>query len=195
MPWDLSSRLSPVSASNLGTVGSMGLMDELGYRLESPSGWRRLVVKSVAHEPLASVVRMSLRKLDELVLRVSGGRSTSAGLLTGFPVLLVTTQGAKSGQPRRVPLLAFPTSAGNLALLGTNFGQAKAPGWVHNIRANPDVIEIAWRDAHAKVTASRMSPEDSEQVWAAAIAAYPGYANYRTKAAHREISVFELHKA
>ena len=81
--------------------------------------------------------------------------------------------------------------ARNLALLGTNFGGERTPGWVHNLLANPDAV-AAWRDNRADVTAVELEPEQQEPIWETAIAAYPNYADYRQKAAHRTIRVFEL---
>ena len=47
-------------------------------------------------------------RLDNPVIRLSHGRTTLTSLLTGLPVVTLTTLGAKSGQPRRVPLVAIP---------------------------------------------------------------------------------------
>ena len=169
----------------------MGLMVDLGYVVSPQSGLRRRFVEVAAHEPLATFISKTATPLDRWMFKLSSGRVTSTALLTGFPVLWVTTIGAKSGQRREVPLLGIPTPDANLALFGTNFGQSNTPGWVHNIRANPDV-EIGWRDTATKATADLMSVDAAEPVWDTAAAAYPNYANYRKKAAHRSISVFEL---
>ena len=116
---------------------------------------------------------------------------TATSIVAGFPVLWVTTTGARSKQPRKVPLLGIPTPSRNLALLGTNFGGERTPSWVHNLVTHPEAI-AEWRDNTAHVTAIQLDPEQQEPIWETAIAAYPSYANYREQAGHRSIRVFEL---
>jgi deazaflavin-dependent oxidoreductase (nitroreductase family) len=170
----------------------MSLMHRLGYDPVTPqSGWRRGFVKAAAHEPLSSIIARTATPLDRLVLRGSSGGLTATSIMTGFPVLWLTTTGAITKQPRVVPLLGIPTPAGHLAVLGTNFGAEKTPGWVHNVIAHPELI-AAWRNNVAHVTAMPVPLQDQEPIWSAAIAAYPNYANYRARAAHRTIRVFEL---
>jgi len=125
------------------------------------------------------------------VLRSTGGRWTATALVAGFPVLWLTTTGARPHQPREVPLVGIPTPARNLAVLGTNRGGERTPGWVHNLIAHPEAVAV-WRDNRAEVTAVLVEPEAQEPIWETAIAAYPNFANYRSMAAHRTIRVFEL---
>jgi deazaflavin-dependent oxidoreductase (nitroreductase family) len=129
--------------------------------------------------------------LDRVVLRATSGRWTATALMAGFPVLWLATTGAKSKQSRQVPLLGIPTPSRNLAVLGTNFGGERTPGWVHNLVAHPEAF-AEWRDNSAAVTAVQLEPAQQEPIWETAIAAYPNYANYRVKAQHRPIRVFEL---
>lgn len=180
----------PVSPQRL-RLQTMGLMNDLGYQVEPQSGARRWFVETVVHEPMATLIAKTARPFDRWTFKLSSGRTTATALFTGFPVLWVTSIGAKSGQPREVPLLGIPTPDENLALFGTNFGQLNTPGWVFNVLANPDV-ELRWRDVTASASAHVMSEDAAEPVWETAAAAYPNYAKYRKKADHRTISVFEL---
>lgn len=173
------------------SVSSMSLMDMLGYTVVPQSGLRRRFSEVATNETMSALIARSAMPLDRLMLRVTAGRATATSFMTGFPVLWVTTTGARSGRPREVPLLGIPTPTRNLALLGTNFGGADTPGWVHNLLADPEAV-VAWRDNRAEVTAARLDPAQEEPVWEAAIAAYPNYANYRQRAAHRNIHAFEL---
>jgi deazaflavin-dependent oxidoreductase (nitroreductase family) len=72
--------------------------------------------------------------------KVSGGR-----VMRRFPggsqVVWITTLGRKSGQWRRTPLLGVPVETADFCgwgIAGSNAGQEKVPGWVFNVRANPD---------------------------------------------------------
>ena len=137
------------------------------------------------------VIAKSATPLDRLLLRTTSGRWTATALIAGFPVLWLTTIGAKSKQPRQVPLLGIPTPSRNLAVLGTNFGGERTPAWVHNLVSHPEAI-AEWRDFAAPVTAVQLEPEQQAPIWDTAIAAYPNYANYRANAEHRTVRVFEL---
>jgi hypothetical protein len=53
-----------------------------------------------------------LARIDRPVYRSTRGRDTFASLLSGIPVVMRTTTGARSGQPRKAPVLGLPTSEG-----------------------------------------------------------------------------------
>ena len=169
----------------------MSLMDTLGYTITPQSGLRGRFADLATNETMSALIARTATPLDRLMLRATGGRMTATSVVAGLPVLWVTTTGARSGHRRDVPLLGIPTPSRNLALLGTNFGGERTPGWVHNLLENPDAV-VAWRDNRADVTAVALEPEQQEPIWETAIAAYPNYADYRQKAAHRTIRVFEL---
>ena len=169
----------------------MPLMTALGYEIEPPTGLRRRFVEFASNEVVSAFFAKNALPIDKLVLRATSGRSSATALLAGFPVLWLTTTGAKSKQPRQVPLLGIPTPSRNLAVLGTNFGGERTPGWVHNLVVHPDAV-AQWRDNTAQVTAVQLEPEQQEPIWETAVTAYPGYARYRERANHRAIRVFEL---
>src|SRR5689334_16660316 len=77
-------------------------------------------------------------RMDRPVFRWTRGRHTVGSLLTGLPVVMLTTTGARSGQQRTVPILGLPTGDGGLAVIASNFGQPKQPGWFYNLRARPE---------------------------------------------------------
>ena len=66
--------------------------------------------------------------------RANGGKV--GGQFEGANLLLLTTTGAKSGQPRLAPLAYF-TIDGKTIIIGSKAGADTNPDWVHNLRANP----------------------------------------------------------
>ncbi len=58
------------------------------------------------------------------------------GPFAGADLLLLTTTGAKSGQPRLAPLAYF-TVDDKIIIVGSKAGADTDPDWVHNLRANP----------------------------------------------------------
>ena len=49
-----------------------------------------------------------LHRVDRLAFRLSRGRRTVTSVLSGLPVVMLTTTGARSGLARTVPVLGFP---------------------------------------------------------------------------------------
>ncbi|CAN7451067.1 nitroreductase/quinone reductase family protein [Mycolicibacterium frederiksbergense] len=77
---------------------------------------------------------------DDVVaeFRAKGGQV--GGDYAGHPLILLTTTGARSGEPRVVPLA--PNYRGDTLYL-SSFREDRDPDWFHNIRANPAVtVEI-----------------------------------------------------
>ncbi len=73
--------------------------------------------------------------------RANGGRIAR---FTDREILLLTTIGAKSGEPRLSPL-AYVTdgSPDRLVVFASHMGADHHPGWYHNLVANPEVtVEV-----------------------------------------------------
>ena len=131
-----------------------------------------------------------LHRIDRPVHRLTGGRYTFASLLAGIPVVMLTTTGAKSGQPRTVPVLGIPVRDG-VAIIASNFGQYRHPAWYHNLRAHP-VAEVVVDGIHRRVRAVEAEGEQRAEIWNEGLRVYPGFGQYERRASHRHISVFVL---
>lgn len=118
------------------------------------------------------------------------GRHTFASLVSGIPIVMLTTTGAKSGQPRCVPVLGIPGDHG-LAIIASNFGQHRHPGWYHNLRAHPEA-QLDVRGERRRVRAVEAHGELHQQIWQRGLRVYPGFGQYERRASHRDISVFVL---
>ncbi len=118
----------------------------------------------------------------------SGGTKGTTLRDTGLPVIIVTNTGNKTGAIRKTPLMRVKDGA-NYVLVGSQGGAPTDPVWVHNLRAQP-AVEI--RD-HTVVQPMRVREvkDDAERarLWAAAVAAFPPYAEYQKKTA-RMIPLF-----
>lgn len=111
------------------------------------------------------------------------------GQFEGANLLLLTTTGAKSGQPRLSPLAYFRVD-GKLLILGSFAGADVNPAWVHNLRANPSArVEIG--NESSDVTARELSPAERDELFGKITAVAPGFAEYQAKTT-RVIPVFEL---
>jgi deazaflavin-dependent oxidoreductase (nitroreductase family) len=117
---------------------------------------------------------------------------TVGGQFEGADLLLLTTTGAKSGQPRVSPLAYFRIDD-KLLIIGSFAGSDVNPAWVHNLRANPAArVEIG--NDSSDVTARELPSGERDELFGQITAAAPGFAEYQAKTT-RVIPVFELQPA
>jgi len=169
----------------------MGLADDLGYRHSTGNPVHRVGRWLGSTRIGGWIFSRTLRHLDDVVVRLSKGRHSAPGLLTGLAVLDLTTTGRKSGQPRTSHLIAAPYD-GTLALLGTNFGQESTPAWALNLETDP-YATVSYRGTSRHVVARPATALETEEIFTRAASFYAGYENYRQRiGGSRQIRVFVL---
>jgi deazaflavin-dependent oxidoreductase (nitroreductase family) len=168
----------------------MGLTAAIGYEIKPANAAQRAMQQVASSKPGAWAFSKVLHHADRRLYQWSKGRYTVPTILAGLPVLMVTTTGAKSGQERTMPLLAIPVGD-DLAIIGTNFGQARTPGWVYNLEADPHAT-VTYRDNAVAAVARRATDDEFDAAFAAASKVYPGYDKYRERISGREVRVFVL---
>ena len=121
----------------------------------------------------------------DLYERSGGSEGTT---LRGLDVIIVTSQGIKTGAIRKTPLMKV-VDGDNYVLVASRGGAPTHPLWYYNLRANPNV-EI--RDG-ANVYSIRVSevndPREKKRLWRRAVEAYPPYQDYQ-EGTTRSIPVF-----
>ena len=171
----------------------MGVLHDLGYEVKNANGLQRIMQAAASSRPGAWMFSKTLHQQDKVLFNATGGRLTVSSVLAGLPVVMVTTTGAKTGQSRAMPLLGIPVG-GDLAVIGSNYGQKSTPGWVYNLEADPSAV-VGCRDRTVAVVARQADEIEAGQVFELAGGVYPGYAKYRIRADHRVIKVFVLESA
>ena len=142
------------------------------------------------HKPVARIFSHLLPPIDRAVFRITGGRHMVTSVLAGFPMVVLTTIGAKSGQPRTTPLLALQDGA-SYVVIASSFGKPTDPAWYHNLRANPQVT--VKHGVHTGAYTARLAEGDERaRYWQMANAIYPGYSLYAERASNRMIPVVVL---
>lgn len=117
--------------------------------------------------------------------RATGGHVT--GRFAGRPLLLLTTTGARSGQPRITPL-NYSTDGDRLVVIASKGGSPTHPDWYRNLVAHPDVtIELGGETFQARATTAE-EPERS-QLFARQAAEMPFFAEYERTVTARQIPV------
>jgi deazaflavin-dependent oxidoreductase (nitroreductase family) len=134
--------------------------------------------------------RLEFNQKNIAEFRSSGGRIAS---FRGAPVLLLSTIGAKSGQPRTNPMMYLADDAyeGRVYVFASAAGADSDPAWFRNIvaQANNLTVEIGpdtlTADAEVLVEPAR------RQVYELQASRYPGFAAYQAKTS-RQIPVIAL---
>jgi deazaflavin-dependent oxidoreductase (nitroreductase family) len=107
----------------------------------------------------------------------------------GSKILLLTTKGRKSGEPRTTPLI-YENAGDAYVIVASKGGAPEHPGWYANLAKTPEV-ELQVRDevfpAHARVA----DGEERERLWKLAAEQWPAYDDYAKKT-DREIPIVVL---
>jgi F420H(2)-dependent quinone reductase len=117
----------------------------------------------------------------------SGG--TEGAELSGRPVIILTSVGAKTGKIRKTPLMRVEHD-GEYAVLASLGGAPKNPVWYYNLAANPQV-ELQDGAVKKDYQAREVSGAERATWWERAVATWPDYASYAEKTT-RTIPVFVL---
>jgi len=126
------------------------------------------------------------RNIEEF--RTNGGKV--GGQFEGFPLLILTSKGAKSGA-ERINLIGYFTFDDKVYIVGSAAGRDSSPAWVFNLRAHPDAHVEIGSDPPRPVTANELPRDERDRVYELVTQQAPGFAEYE-KRTDRVIPVFEL---
>ena len=121
--------------------------------------------------------------------RANGGKV--GGPFANVELLLLTTTGAKTGQPRVSPL-GYLRNDSELIIFGSYRGADVHPAWVHNLLVDPRA-QVELGPHSFDVTARELPPGEREAVWAQLLARAPVFGEYQAKTS-RVIPLFELNR-
>jgi deazaflavin-dependent oxidoreductase (nitroreductase family) len=123
---------------------------------DSPTGW----------------VRSHIREYVE-----SDGKE--GHLWRGYPALLLTTRGRKSGKLRRTALI-YGRDGKNYLLVASKGGAPTHPNWYLNLVERPEV-EIQVGADKFTARARTASPEEKPRLWKLMAEIFPQYDTYQAK--------------
>ncbi len=124
---------------------------------------RARLLQALASAPARRLLERTLPRLDRAVYRLTRGRTSLSGLVSGLPVVLLTTTGARTGRPREALLLA-QFNDDRIVVTAANWGGPRNPGWYHNLRAHPDAT-VTVRRVERPVVAHEAEGEERERLW------------------------------
>jgi deazaflavin-dependent oxidoreductase (nitroreductase family) len=124
-------------------------------------------------------------------LREHGGRASS-GPLEGQQMLVLTTTGAKSGEPREA-IVSFHEDGDKIVIAASKGGADENPSWYYNLVAHPEATVEIGADTfpvHATVTEGA----ERDRLWNDHVRALPQFGDYPSKT-DRVIPMIELEKS
>jgi deazaflavin-dependent oxidoreductase (nitroreductase family) len=147
------------------------------------------VVQKVAGSPaFAKVAPHVIPRVDRVLHRLTGGRFLMSAAM--LPAVVLTTTGARSGQPRRAPLATLPQDDGSFLVVGSNFGRPHHPAWTANLIAHPEA-SISFQGDDVAVTAHLLTEDEKEAVWPLLTTMWPTFDRYVERSG-RDLRVFCL---
>ena len=129
--------------------------------------------------------------LHRTIFSATKGRIGGRGL--GMPVVMLTTTGRKSGQPRTTMLTSPLQEDGKVVLVASYGGDDRNPAWFLNLRDNPDV-ELTMDGSTRKMRAHVATPEERAELWPRVTKDHANYAGYQRRT-EREIPLVILEPA
>ncbi|MEV6140290.1 nitroreductase family deazaflavin-dependent oxidoreductase [Nocardia sp. NPDC051990] len=117
---------------------------------------------------------------QQIIAEFRANAGKVGGPFEGKDLLLLTTTGAKTGLPRTNPT-AYIRDGNRFVIIASKGGAPENPDWYHNLLANPRVtLEIGTETIEATATPLTGGSE-RDRLFAAMVAAMPGFAEYQTK--------------
>jgi deazaflavin-dependent oxidoreductase (nitroreductase family) len=147
--------------------------------------WVRTIGRTRA---FAAVYRRAVVPIDRWLWRRDRGAHNR---VLHFPGLLLTTTGARSGQPRSQPLI-YRRDGADFVVVGTNWGQKHHPAWTANLLAHPDAtVRVG---PHEIPVRARLVTDDAtwSRLWRSFTDVYPGYDAYLGRMGDRTPRMFVL---
>jgi deazaflavin-dependent oxidoreductase (nitroreductase family) len=125
------------------------------------------------------------------VARFQKIKGPEPGKFMGFPVVVLTTIGAKSGQERNSVLGGFPDGEDAWLLIASKGGSARHPAWLHNIARNPDKVWVQVGNRKFRARCESLTGKEREEAYARVARVAPQYGSYPKKT-DREIPVLRI---
>lgn len=123
--------------------------------------------------------------------RANSGKTS--GPFADAPLLLLTTKGRKSGEPRTSPVV-FTKDGDDIVVIASKAGAPTNPDWFHNLVADSEVtVELPGDDTFTG-TAIVTEGDKRDQLFAAQAELMPGFKDYE-KATDRVIPVVLLRRS
>ncbi len=161
----------------------------MARKIRHPNLLQKLLHRLVMIRPVTAFFAPRIHRLDKALLEFTKGKHSLAEIL-GWPIVEITTIGAKTKQPRTMPLIGVIDQE-RIALIASSFGREHNPGWYYNLKAHPE-CDVLFNGRSGKYVARETEGEEYQHYWQLAVSYYAGYQKYKERAAPRHIPVMLL---
>ena len=152
----------------------------------SPRGTRGARVPSGG--PLLGLFKL-LTRFSINSYRRKGGAGISKRM--GFPVVLLTTRGAKTGRLRTTPVGGFKDGEASWFVVASLAGAPRHPAWFINLAKNPDDVWLEIDKERFKVRAETLEGAERTEALDRIAAISARYGDYQRKT-DREIPIIRI---
>jgi deazaflavin-dependent oxidoreductase (nitroreductase family) len=101
------------------------------------------------------------------------------GAEDGRPLLLLTTTGRRSGEPRTTPMMFIP-DGDRLLVIASNAGAPRDPDWYRNLVEHPAVTVEVTGDTYP-ATAVVPPADERDRLFDGVVAKFPFFADHQAK--------------
>ena len=138
-----------------------------------------------------AVMKLAKPIMDMQISRYRRTSGPKAPVMMGFPIILLTTVGARTAQERTHVLGGFPDGEDAWLVVASKSGAATHPAWFINLAKSPDKIWIEVGNRKLRVVAESLKGQARLDALARVAAVAPRYGEYQKKT-DREIPVIRL---
>lgn len=153
-----------------------------------PNAFQKLLHQFFMMRPVTAFFAPWIHQVDKAILKLTKGKYTVSEIL-GWNIIQLTTIGAKTNQPRTMPLVAL-FDGEKIALIASNLGREHNPGWYYNLRAHPE-CDVEYNSHSRQYIAYEAEGYERDKYWQLALSYYVGYEKYKERA-DRKIPVMVL---
>lgn len=141
-----------------------------------PNAFQRWLHGFFMLRPVTAFFAPWIHRFDSAILKLTQGKSSAVEIL-GWNIIQLRTTGAKTNQPRTVPLIGL-FDGQRIALIASSFGRERNPGWYYNLKKNPE-CEVQYRGCSKAYIARETDGPEREKFWQLALSYYVGYQRYQ----------------
>jgi len=137
------------------------------------------------------LMRLAKPLIDRQTAKYKNVKTAEQAKFMGFPAVVLTTVGAKTGKEHSHVLGGFPDGKDAWLVIASAGGAPSHPAWFFNLAKNPDQVWLHVGNRKLKVNVESLQGEEREKAYDRVSAVAKNYAAYPKKT-DREIPVLRL---
>lgn len=134
-----------------------------------------------------------MKSFNAKIIEEFRANNGKVSMFADYPMVILHTIGAKSGNEHLVPLVLTIRDDGDWILFASFAGSPKNPPWVYNLRAHPE-IDVEYGTETFKANMVELDVAAARAVVSAQAEVSEQFSGYVTSAAPRQIPVFRVER-